>query len=83
MKQPQYQPMSVAEMALSLFAVNEGYLDEIEVGKSVEFEAAMQAYVKSSHGGLLDEINGKPEYGDEVAGKMKGALDDFKENGSW
>ena len=83
MKQPQYQPMSVAEMALSLYAVNEGYLDEVEVGKAVEFEAAMQAYIKSSHGGLLDEINGNPVYDDEVAGKLKSALDDFVENGNW
>ena len=83
MKQPQYQPMSVAEMALSLFAANEGYLDEIEVGKVVAFEAAMQAYIKSSHGEMMDEINGNPEYNDEVADKLRAALDDFKNNGSW
>ena len=83
MKQPQYQPMSVAEMALSLFAANEGYLDEIEVGKVVDFEAAMQSYTKSNHAELLDAINAKPEYDDEVAGKMKEALDDFVKRGSW
>ncbi len=83
MKQPQYQPMSVAEMALSLFAANEGYLDDVEVGKVVAFEAAMQAYIKSSHGDLMDEINTTPEYNDEVADKLRAALEDFKNNGSW
>ena len=83
MKQPQYQPMSVAEMALSLFAANEGYLDDVEVGKIVDFEAAMQAYIKSSHGEMMDEINGNPEYNDDVADKLRAALEDFKKNGSW
>ncbi|MDD9812501.1 MAG: F0F1 ATP synthase subunit alpha [Gammaproteobacteria bacterium] len=83
MKQPQYQPMSVAEMALSLFAVNEGYLDEVEVGKSVDFEAALQAHAKSSHAALLEEINGNPEYNDEIAAKLKAVVEDFKANGSW
>ncbi len=83
MKQPQYQPMSVAEMALSLFAANEGFLDEVEVGKVVAFEAAMQTYVKSTHGALLDEINKDCAYDDKVAGKLRAALDDFKKNGSW
>lgn len=83
MKQPQYQPMSVAEMALSLFAANEGYLDEVEVSKVVAYEAAMQAHIKSANSALLDEINAKPEYSDEAAAKMKAALDEFKKNGSW
>ena len=83
MKQPQYQPMSVAEMALSLFAVNEGYLDEVEVGKSVDFEAALQAHAKSSHADVLESINRNPEYNDEIAAKLKAVVEDFKANGSW
>lgn len=83
MKQPQYQPMSVAEMAFSLFAANEGYLDQVEVGKVVAFETAMQAHLKSAHAALLKSISQKPEYDDAVAAKMKSALDDFVKNGSW
>ncbi|NNJ90629.1 MAG: F0F1 ATP synthase subunit alpha, partial [Gammaproteobacteria bacterium] len=48
MKQGQFSPMSVAEMAVSLFAANEGYLDDVEVTKIVDFEAALQGYLKSS-----------------------------------
>ncbi len=83
MKQPQYQPMSVAEMAISLFAVNEGYFDDVEVNRVVDCEAALQAYVKSNHGDLLDAINADPEYHDEVVGQLKAAIKDFKQNGSW
>ena len=83
MKQPQYQPMSVAEMAFSLYAVNEGYLDDLQVSEVVPFEAAMQAYLKSSHAELVDSINADPNYSDEVADKMGAAIKDFKKNGSW
>ena len=83
MKQPQYQPMSVAEMSLSLYAVNEGMLDDIEVNKVVDFEAAMQAYIKSNYGEMMDEINAEAKYSDEVVEKMKAAIEDFKQNGSW
>ncbi len=83
MKQPQYQPMSVAEMAFSLYAVNEGYLDDLQVSEVVPFEAAMQAYLKSSHAELVDSINANPNYSDEVADKMSAAIEDFKKNGSW
>ncbi|MCY4226877.1 MAG: F0F1 ATP synthase subunit alpha [Gammaproteobacteria bacterium] len=83
MKQPQYQPMSVAEMAFSLYAVNEGYLDGLQVSEVVAFEAAMQAYLKSNHAELVDSINADPNYSDEVADKMSAAIEDFKKNGSW
>ena len=83
MKQPQYKPMSVAAMALSLFAVNEGYADEIEVGKVVAFEAALQAYAQTNCAELLAEINQTGAYDDAVAAKLKTAVEEFKKNGSW
>ena len=75
--------MSVAAMAFSLFAVNEGYLDDVDIKKVVPFEQSMQAHLRSSHGKLLDEINKNPDYNDEVVAKMKAAMDDFVKNGSW
>jgi F-type H+/Na+-transporting ATPase subunit alpha len=44
MKQKQYAPMSVAEMALSIYAVNNGYMDKVDRNKVVDFEAALQAF---------------------------------------
>ncbi len=83
MKQPQYRPMSVAQMALSLYAVNEGYLDDIDVARVVDFEQAMQDYVASHHTALIDEINDQCAYNDDVISRLAAALDDFKKNGSW
>ena len=49
MKQKQYAPMSVAEMALSIYAVNNGYMDKVPLNKVVDFEAALQGFAKASH----------------------------------
>ena len=83
MKQPQYTPLSIAEMAFSLFAAEEGYLDDIEVNKIVDFEHALHGYLRSSQKELLDKINASGDYNDEIAGAMRKAMDDFKANHTW
>jgi len=83
MKQPQYSPMTVAQMAVSLFAANEGYLDDVEVDKVVDFENALQSYMKSQQVDLLDKINAEGDYNDEIAAELKSALEDFKANHGW
>ncbi len=83
MKQAQYSPMSVADMAVSLFAGNEGYLDDIELAKVVPFENALIDHMRNSHKGLLDKINDSGDFNDEIAGELKAALDEFKSTGSW
>ena len=83
MKQKQYSTMSVAEMGVSLFAVNEGYLDDIEVNKVVGFEQAMQSHMKSQQSDLIEALNRDQAYDDDVADKLHAALKDFKTNGSW
>lgn len=82
MKQAQYSPMSVAQMALSLFAVNEGFFDDVEVKDVVKWEAAMQSYIGSNFAEMMDSINENPIYNDEVAAGLVVALEDFKKNGS-
>ncbi|MCC5864261.1 MAG: F0F1 ATP synthase subunit alpha [Wenzhouxiangella sp.] len=83
MKQPQYSPLSVAEMAVSLFAGNEGYLDDLPLNKVVDFERALLDHMANTHQPLLDRINEKGDWNDELAGELKAALDDFKATGSW
>ncbi len=83
MKQPQYAPMTIGAMAVSLFSVNEGYIDDVEVDKVVDFEAALQAYMKSSHGDLLDKIIETADYNDEIEAALHEALKDFKANHTW
>ncbi len=83
MKQKQYSPLSVAEQAVSLFAVNEGYLDDVELNKVGDFEAALHSYMKSEHGELLDRINQSGDYNEEIEQALRAALDAFKANHVW
>jgi len=83
MKQAQYSPLSVAEMALSLFAANEGYLDDVEVNKIVAFESALLAHFKSSFGSDMDALNANPDYNDEVVAKLRAIVEDFVANGAY
>ncbi len=83
MKQKQYSPLSIAEMAFSLFAANEGFLDDIEVNKVVSFEAAMHSYINSSASDIVKTINDTANFNDEIAGKMREALEKFKASSTW
>jgi F-type H+-transporting ATPase subunit alpha len=83
MKQKQYQPLSVAEMAVSLFAANEGYLDDVDVSKVGSFEAALLANMRSENAQLMDTINTTGNFDDDIAGQMRSGIEKFKANGSW
>jgi len=81
MKQRQYSPMSVAEMAVSLYAANEGYLDDVEFDKVVAFEDAMLAHIRSKNAALIDKINETGDYNDDIAAEIAKSIEDFKANG--
>jgi F-type H+-transporting ATPase subunit alpha len=81
MKQAQYSPLSIAEMAFSLFMANEGYLDDVDVNKVVDFEAAMLSHIKANNADLVASINDTGDYNDEIEAAMRAALDDFKTKG--
>ncbi len=83
MKQKQYTPLSVAEQAISLFAATDGLLDDVERNKVVDFEQALHAYVRANHADLLELINKKGDYNDEIAGGMRSAIKAFKASGVW
>jgi F-type H+-transporting ATPase subunit alpha len=83
MKQMQYSPMSVAQMAVSLYAVDRGYIDDVELTKVGDFEAAMQAHMALNQTELMNGIIETPEFNDDVDAKLKAALDDFKANNVW
>ncbi len=83
MKQPQYTPMSIGQMAVSLFAANEGYLDDVDVNKVVDFEAALQTYLKSDHGALLSKINDAGDYNDDIETALHEAIKGFKASHTW
>jgi F-type H+-transporting ATPase subunit alpha len=81
MKQAQYSPLSVAGMAISLFAANEGYLDEVPLDKIIAFEKSLHEFSSEKHSELVGEINTNCDYNDDVAAKLKTLMEDFKEKG--
>jgi len=83
MKQKQYSPLSVAEMALSLYAVNEGYLDEVDVAKVIDYESALHDYARSNHADVLDTINESGDYNDEIQADLKKVCEGFREKGAY
>ncbi len=83
MKQPQYAPLSVAEMAISLYAVNEGYLDDVEVEKVVPFEAALHAHARTNAVELMDKINSTGGFDEDIQTGLKTLLDEFKATGAY
>jgi F-type H+-transporting ATPase subunit alpha len=83
MKQKQYQPLSVAEMALTLYAVNEGFIDDVDVTKIVPFEEGLHAFARANYKAALDGINAKPEYNDANVAEMKKIIEAFKKTGTY
>jgi F-type H+-transporting ATPase subunit alpha len=77
MKQKQYAPMSVAEMALSLYAANNGFFDKVERKKVVETEAGLQAFARTNYGALLKTIVDKPDLTKDVEAQLKKLCEEF------
>ena len=83
MKQKQYSPLSVAGIAVSLYAVENGYVDDVELEKVGDFEAALHNFMHSERKELMAQIQEKPEYTDEVASALKDSLEEFRKNHTW
>ncbi len=81
MKQQQYSPLSIAEMAFTLYAVNNGYFDDVDVSRVLPFEAALHQYMKTKHGDLIDKIMSTRELDEDGEKVLAGAIDEFKK--SW
>ncbi len=83
MKQAQYLPLSICDMAISLFAANEGYLDDIDVNNIVAFEAGLHAYMKEHQADLVDQVNSSGDWNDDLESSFHSAVKAFKDTGSW
>ncbi len=83
MKQAQYSPLTVAEMGLSLYAVNEGYLDDLAVENVGPFEAALHAHAHANASELMDKIEASGGFDEEIQAGLKALLDEFKAAGAY
>jgi F-type H+-transporting ATPase subunit alpha len=70
-------------MALSLYAVNEGYLDGVPVDKVVDYETELHDFARSSNQAALDAINESGDYNDEIEATLKNICDGFAEKGAY
>ncbi|MDD9805415.1 MAG: F0F1 ATP synthase subunit alpha [Gammaproteobacteria bacterium] len=83
MKQKQYSPLKTAEMAVSLFAADRGYLDDIETAKVGAFEEALHAHLRAEHAALMQQLDETADFNDDIEKQMKQAVESFKANGAW
>jgi F-type H+-transporting ATPase subunit alpha len=81
MKQAQYSPMQVSEMAISLFAVNKGYFDDVDVKRVLAFESALLQYVKQKNAKLVESIESKKDLDADGEKQLEAAVQEFKK--SW
>jgi F-type H+-transporting ATPase subunit alpha len=83
LKQPQYSPLSVALMAVTLYAVDAGYTDKVEVSRLGAFEKALHDHMQTNYGELLDKINETGDWNEELEALMKKGVSEFAETGSY
>ncbi|MBX9904895.1 MAG: F0F1 ATP synthase subunit alpha [Burkholderiales bacterium] len=83
MKQPQYEPLQVWEMALTLFAVSGGYLDDVDVKKALAAERSMRDYIKAKFGDLVKRIEDTKDLSKDDEAQLTAAIKDWKQNGSY
>ena len=83
MKQKQYAPMSIAQMALSIYAVNEGYLDDVPLNKVLAFEEGLHAHMTNTQGDLEKKIVQSGAWDKDIEASFKTIISEFKATGSW
>ncbi|OFZ99375.1 MAG: F0F1 ATP synthase subunit alpha [Betaproteobacteria bacterium RIFCSPLOWO2_02_67_12] len=83
MKQVQYHPLQVWEMALTLFAVNNGYFDDIDVKKALAAEKSMRDYIKDKYAALVARMEQKKDLGADDEAQLKAAIEDWKKSGTY
>jgi F-type H+-transporting ATPase subunit alpha len=83
MKQKQYSPLTVAEMALVIYLGNEGHLNDVELKKITAFEAAFLQFANSQYADLLKEVNTTYDWNSTIEAKFKEVIQKFKSTQSW
>jgi F-type H+/Na+-transporting ATPase subunit alpha len=83
MKQPQYQPLQVSEMALTLFAVSGGFYDDIDVKKALAAEKSQREFMKTKYKTLFDRIESTKDLSGDDEKALTAALQDWKKTGSF
>jgi F-type H+-transporting ATPase subunit alpha len=83
LKQPQYQPQQVWELAVALYAANHGYLDDLEVRQVLPFEKALKDFLKTKHEALIQRIEDVKELSKDDDAALAAAIQEFKKHGTF
>lgn len=83
LKQPQYQPLQVWELAVSLYAANNGYLDDLDVKQVLSFEKGLRDNLKTSHADLIKRIEDTKDLSKDDEGALRSAIEAFKKSGAY
>jgi F-type H+-transporting ATPase subunit alpha len=78
MKQAQYSPLSVSNMAISLLAANKGYLDDVPTNKVLAFESALHGFMSSKYKKLMEGIESSKDLSGDNEKAVEAAIQDFK-----
>ncbi|VWB87613.1 ATP synthase subunit alpha [Burkholderia lata] len=83
LKQPQYQPLQVWELAVSLYAANNGYLDDLDVKQVLSFEKGLRESLKTSNADLIKRIEDTKDLSKDDEGALRSAIESFKKSGAY
>src|ERR1700722_4796792 len=83
MKQKQYAPLSVAQLAISLYAAEKGYLDDLPIAQILPFEKSLHAHFASNYGDWMKAANDKSDWNNDIEATLKKGIEEFKKTGSW
>jgi F-type H+-transporting ATPase subunit alpha len=83
MKQKQYMPLTVGQMAILLFAADTGYLDDVPLNRIAMFEQELNSYLNTDHSDFVNQLTKTGDLNDEIKQKMIDIIVSFKKNQSW
>jgi F-type H+-transporting ATPase subunit alpha len=83
MKQKQYAPLSVAQLAVTLYAAEKGYLDDLPVAQILPFEKALHTHFANNYADWMKAANEKSDWNNDIEATLKKGIEEFKKTGSW
>ncbi|MCR9296188.1 MAG: F0F1 ATP synthase subunit alpha [bacterium] len=78
LKQPQYQPLSVTEQVISIFAATRGYMDDVDVGNVSDFETKLLEFMRDRKSDVINQLAEAGDLSEAVESAIRSAIEEFK-----
>jgi F-type H+-transporting ATPase subunit alpha len=78
LKQPQYQPVPVEQQVMIIYAVTNGFLDDVDVPAIRAWEKGFHEFMAAQHRALGDEIRTKKALADDLTARLRKAIEEYK-----